>query len=155
MSIATEQPPGGTIHVVQSLDRRANRQDRRTRACGRRASDLPRCATSRRQCGTPPRRMGPYRLDEHKKEVFYNNVQVSLTRKEYELFYLIFSNPGRVFSTHQIAGMLWQGKPEVYLDAKEREIKQLVYTIRKKLKKISSGSEQIENIRGFGYRLRQ
>ncbi len=143
--------PRNSMKVVQGGDRRSNRCDRRQQYGGRRASDFSPPAPWRNYHW--PQHRGPYSLNEPKKEVFYKNTQVSLTRKEYELFRLLFSEPEQVFSTHQIAAALWQGRPEDYLDAKEREIKQLIYTIRKKLKTISDGAEQIENVRGFGYRL--
>jgi two-component system alkaline phosphatase synthesis response regulator PhoP len=81
-------------------------------------------------------------IDYDRFKVVKNNKSISLTRKEFDLINLLYSNPNKVFSREEIAVQLWKDK-EV---AKQRTIDIHVRNIRKRV-----GKEAIKTLKGIGY----
>ncbi len=46
-------------------------------------------------------------LDTMKKRVLIDNLPIDLTRKEYDLFTLLYNNPGKVYSRDEILDIIW------------------------------------------------
>jgi DNA-binding response OmpR family regulator len=77
--------------------------------------------------------------------VTMNNEVVDFTRTEFELLYLLASNPGRVFSRAYLLETVWG---ENYVDG-DRSVDNMVLRLRKKLPLIETC---IETVWGVGYR---
>lgn len=97
----------------------------------------------------PPLQAGPLVIDSQSKEVRLWDERVSLSPKEYELIHLLASEPGRVFSTHEILERVW---PQGYT-ATAKDVKQYIYLLRKKLEPDPKRPQLIVTVRGFGYKL--
>lgn len=87
---------------------------------------------------------GPYFLDEEKRLVFKGKVPISLTSKEFEMFYLLVKNIGRAFSREEILNIVWG---EDFFGS-DRVVDDLVRRLRKKMPTI-----KLETVYGYGYRL--
>lgn len=90
-------------------------------------------------------------LDLQQKIVLVDNVQVELTRKEYELLLYFISNRTKVISKSAIADHLWGEMA----DATENY--DFIYTHIKNLRRklVAAGSpDYIQSIYGMGYKLR-
>ena len=70
-----------------------------------------------------------------KKKVSIDGIEVSLTKKEFEILLLLLQNQGRVFSREDILAKVWQ--EEVYV--LDRTIDVNITRLRKK-------SENMENV---------
>lgn len=92
---------------------------------------------------------GKIRIDEHKRNIFYNNIEITLTTKEYEAFYLLASHPGWAYSKSQLYEYIWKEPATNCL----HPVENLIYQLRKKLKHCSrEASEHIVTINGYGYK---
>lgn len=96
-------------------------------------------------------RVGKLEIDQAAKQVYLAGKRVPLTPKEFALLSLLSSSPGRVFSSQEILEVVW---PESrYAD--DKNVKQCVYSLRKKLGEAAPGGEElIATQPGFGYFLR-
>ncbi len=91
-------------------------------------------------------RLGGLCLDDTGHTVTAAGERVELTRREYELLRLLLSHPGRVFTRDQLLGTLWG-----YDYAGEtRTVDVHIRTLRQKL---GPCGDQIETVRGVGYRM--
>lgn len=70
-------------------------------------------------------------------------VELRLPRKEFELLHFLASNPGKVFSRHELLDQIW-GQDVFVVD---RTVDVHVRKIREKL-----GNEYVETVKGVGYR---
>lgn len=104
-----------------------------------------------REEATPKRvRVGTLEVDLEAKRVYLSGRAVRLTPKEFALLSLLASSPGRVFSSREILNAVWPDSK--YAD--DKNVKQCVYSLRKKLGEAASGEELIVTEPGFGYFLR-
>lgn len=87
-------------------------------------------------------------VDYHK--VFINTQEVEFPRREFDLFYLLASNPGRVFTQEQLYEQICDGD---YLPT-ENSLNSCLRRIRRKLE-AAGASCAIQNTRGVGYRFLQ
>lgn len=85
----------------------------------------------------------PFRVDKDKYTVAKKNVEIQLPRKEFELLYLLASNPNKVVSRDKIFQKIW-GKDVIVLD---RTIDVHIRRLRKKI-----GEEYIKTVKGVGYK---
>lgn len=85
-------------------------------------------------------------LDEKAHAVSANGTTVSLTLKEYELLRLLLQNSGAVLTRNNLLGTIWGYD----FDGETRTIDVHIRTLRQKLGEVG---EQIETVRGVGYRL--
>ena len=83
-------------------------------------------------------------LDTIKKKVSISGVEVALTKKEFEILYLLLQNKGRVFSRETILEKVWQ--EEVYV--LDRTIDVNITRLRKK---IGAYGKCIVTRLGYGY----
>lgn len=89
---------------------------------------------------------GQLTVDVKSKTVAIDGVQVSLTKKEYNILILLLQNQGQHFSRQQIMDSVWDDDTFVG----DRSVDVHVARLRKKL---GSCGEYIVNHTGFGYRL--
>jgi len=92
---------------------------------------------------------GLLRIDPASKEVHLRDERVDLSPKEYELASLLASEPGRVFSTREILEKVWSDGNS----ATDKDVKQYIYLLRKKLEVDPEHPQVIVTVRGFGYKL--
>ncbi|GGA15813.1 response regulator [Okeania sp. KiyG1] len=90
-------------------------------------------------------------LNSQNCEVTYNNKQLNLTPKEYEILNLFMHNNQRVFSCSAILDKVWSFEDTPTEDTVRAHIKGL----RHKLKAVGAPSDLIETVYGLGYRLKQ
>ncbi|MFC7218636.1 response regulator transcription factor [Streptomyces polyrhachis] len=93
----------------------------------------------------PSLRLGPLHLQLPTRRVLVNEVEVALTRKEFDLLALLAHRPGVVFRREQIISEVWRTSWE----GTGRTLEVHVASLRSKL----GMPELIETVRGVGYRL--
>ena len=92
--------------------------------------------------------VGQLSLDTGTAQGKYEDKQLKLTPKEYNLLELFLRNPSRVYSRTQIVDHLWNfDDPPL-----EESVKAHIKGLRQKLKKVGA-VDWIENVYGLGYRL--
>ena len=72
---------------------------------------------------------------------------IQLTRREFDLLYLLASRPGQVFSREQLYSHIWNADTEFGVD---EAVRFQIKSLRKKLTR-TRGS-YIQTVRGIGYR---
>jgi DNA-binding response OmpR family regulator len=92
-------------------------------------------------------RHGELSMEINRREVTYAGRLISLTATEFLILQFLASNPGRVLSRPEISSLLREGDAAALGRAVDAHIK----SIRKAL---GGGGDEIETVRGFGYRLR-
>ncbi|NET25612.1 response regulator [Okeania sp. SIO1I7] len=90
-------------------------------------------------------------LNPQNCEVTYNNKQLNLTPKEYEILNLFMHNNQRIFNCSAILDKVWSWEDTPTEDTVRAHIKGL----RNKLKAVGAPSDLIETVYGLGYRLKQ
>ncbi|WP_371357509.1 response regulator, partial [Hydrocoleum sp. CS-953] len=90
-------------------------------------------------------------LNPQSCEVSYNDKQLNLTPKEYEILNLLMHNTQRVFSCSVILDRVWDLEDIPTEDTVRAHIKGL----RHKLKSADAPSDLIQTVYGLGYRLKQ
>jgi DNA-binding response OmpR family regulator len=85
---------------------------------------------------------GPLRIDAASREVSLHGRGVDVTRKEFDLLYLLASHPGTVISRKRIMQQVWGGSWS------RRTVDTHVSSLRGKL----GGSDWIVTVRGVGFR---
>lgn len=86
---------------------------------------------------------GDLKFDREKYLVYKNNIPINLAKKEFELFQLLTSKPGRVFTRYEIFSEIW-GMDVIVGD---RTIDVHIRKIREKI-----GDDFIKTIKGIGYK---
>jgi len=84
------------------------------------------------------------RINENGKQVFVNNNAIKLTKKEYEILYLLIKHSPRIFTRDDILNKVWQNESIVM----ERTIDVHITRLRKKL---CEYGDYIINRSGYGY----
>jgi DNA-binding response OmpR family regulator len=90
-------------------------------------------------------RRGRLMIDEERHEVSYDGSRVDLTATEFRILALLARGAGRVFSRNDIIDAILGTQVAIT----DRAIDVHITAIRKKL---GRGGEQIETVRGFGYK---
>lgn len=83
-------------------------------------------------------------IDMEKKKVSIDNEEISLTKKEFEILYLLLKNAGRVFSRDEILEKIWQDEAYVL----DRTIDVNITRLRKK---VGVYGKNIVTRLGYGY----
>lgn len=83
-------------------------------------------------------------IDLHKKKVFINEDEISLTKKEYEILNLLLLNKNRVYSREEIISRVWPDEVLVL----DRTIDVNITRLRKKIGKFG---KNIVTRLGYGY----
>lgn len=81
------------------------------------------------------------------RKVFIQTEEIRFPRREFDLFYLMVSNPNRVFKPEQLYQEVWG----IDYIPSENSLHSCIRRIRRKLEGISETSCQIINQRGVGY----
>lgn len=92
-------------------------------------------------------RNGDVTIDLSGHEVTYRGQRVSLTATEFRILEFLAARPGRVFSRDEIIDAALGNDTAVF----DRTVDVHITAIRRKL---GDGGEQIETVRGFGYKFR-
>ena len=106
----------------------------------------------RRQAGrraSPLHRLGNIEIDLLSHRVVKDGMELSLTRKEFEILELLLSRPGEVITRDEFLNKLWG--EEVYVT--HRVIDTHMAALRKKLEDDPNNPQHILSVRGVGYRL--
>ena len=85
-------------------------------------------------------------VDDERHLVTENDVEVELSKKEYDLLHLLFNNKGIVLSREKILDRVWQTN---YYSG-DRSVDIYISKLRDKLKSIS---KNIRTVKGVGYKL--
>jgi two-component system response regulator RegX3 len=107
-------------------------------------------AVTRRRDGAGARRellrAGPLEVDERARRATYDDRELQLTVKEFDLLALLASDPGSVVDRETILRRVW----DTTWYGGQKTIDVHVASLRKKI----GDSDAIETVRGIGYRLR-
>lgn len=103
-----------------------------------------RAILKRKRVGNQPSKIqiGDIHINKDKHTFYYNNQEISLARKEFNLLYLLMTIPGKVFSREEIIASVW-GDTIVG----NRTIDVHIRKIREKI-----GLNHIKTIKGVGYK---
>lgn len=85
-----------------------------------------------------------YELDEEQRKIYYDNNEIELTTKEFDLLMMFIKNKGIAFSRDKILENVWD---ENYFGS-DRVVDDTLRRLRKKLPNLN-----IHTIYGYGYRL--
>jgi DNA-binding response OmpR family regulator len=97
--------------------------------------------------------IGVFTVDDRRKRIYCDSELLSLTPKEFALLQRLLAEPETVYSAYDIAEFLWPGAPDELLLGKGHEIRQFIYSLRKKLAACGAEHARIRTIRGFGYQV--
>lgn len=87
-------------------------------------------------------------IDDDRHQVTEDGAEVELSKKEYDLLYLLFKNQGIVLSREKILDKVWH--TSYY--AGDRSVDIYISKLREKLKSIS---KNIRTVKGVGYKLEE
>lgn len=87
--------------------------------------------------------VGPFIIDKEQYTVLYNNKELNLPKKEFELLSLLMSKPSKVFHREEILQKIW-GNDIIVGD---RTIDVHIRKIREKIR-----NEYIKTVKGVGYK---
>ena len=90
--------------------------------------------------------LGEIKIDRAKYLVFINKNEISLPKKEFELFFLLASKPGDVFSRDQIMNKVWVSD----IIVGDRTIDVHIRKLREKI-----GDLYFKTVKGVGYKFNQ
>lgn len=85
-------------------------------------------------------------IDKNKYKIYQADQEVKLTKKEFELLVLLFSEPGKLFTRNEIMHKVWGDDSFVG----DRTIDVHIRKLRQKL-----GDDLISTIKGIGYQLQE
>ena len=90
--------------------------------------------------------LGEIKIDRNTYLVYLKNQEIALPRKEFELFYLLASKPGKVFTRDEIMGKVWGSEVVVG----DRTIDVHIRKLREKI-----GDLYFKTVKGIGYKFNQ
>jgi len=93
--------------------------------------------------------LGWLRINKGTRRVFVDEIEITLTHKEYELLYFLASQPEMVFSKETLYDRIWG--EDTYGDIKTVAVH--VSRLREKTEKNPSEPARIQTVWGAGYRL--
>jgi two-component system, OmpR family, response regulator ResD len=104
------------------------------------------------EANSPPSvvQAGTLRIDRVRFEVKVHDSEVKLSRKEFELLWVLASEDGRAFRREEIIDRVWGNG--FFLEARTVDVH--IARVRTKLKQASVNGPLIETVWGIGYRLR-
>ncbi len=93
----------------------------------------------------------PFKLDTYAQKLYKDNIEISVTPKEYMIMKIFTENPGKAFSRDELLNLAWGynfvGDPKI-VDVNIRRL-------RSKIEENPSDPTYIETIWGTGYRWRK
>ncbi len=84
-----------------------------------------------------------FHIDRHSYTAYSDNTELKLSRKEFELLFLLASHPGKIFRREEVFEKVWKKK----FETSNRTVDVHILRLRKKL-----GDEYIQTQKGVGYR---
>lgn len=90
--------------------------------------------------------LGEIKIDRNSYLVYIKNQEIALPRKEFELFFLLASKPGKVFTRDEIMGKVWGSEVVVG----DRTIDVHIRKLREKI-----GDLYFKTVKGIGYKFNQ
>lgn len=99
----------------------------------------------RKNRGEERLKMGPLVIDKEAHQATLNGEPLALTRKEFNLLYLLAKNKGRVYSRQQLLSLVWGDS----LRSSERTVDTHIKTLRLKL---GEQGKWIKTVWGIGYK---
>lgn len=93
-------------------------------------------------------RHGALTIDQAKRKVLRRGERVDLTPKEFDLLYLLASNPGKSYSRDRLLSIIWRYEFEGY----EHTVNSHINRLRAKVEENLSDPEYILTTWGIGYR---
>jgi DNA-binding response OmpR family regulator len=118
----------------------------RVRALLRRIAHMQRILEADRQPGEQPLTYGGLHIDPGQYQARLGDVELELTRTEFDLLCLLARHPGRAFSRAYLLDTVWG---ENYIPG-DRSVDNAILRLRKKLGALG---DAIETVWGVGYRL--
>lgn len=100
--------------------------------------------------GAPVVVHGAVRVDPGHHRATLREIAVPLTRIEFDLLYLLFRAPLRVFSRDELVERVYRGEALV----SDRTIDSHVKGLRRKFERIDASADPVETVFGVGYRAR-
>ncbi|MDX1628920.1 MAG: response regulator transcription factor [Fulvivirga sp.] len=88
------------------------------------------------------------KIDKSKRKVLCHDERVDLTPKEFDLLYLLASNPGKSYSRERLLGLIWGYEFEGY----EHTVNSHINRLRAKIENDLSSPKYILTTWGVGYR---
>ena len=88
-------------------------------------------------------------IDKSKHKVTIDDIEVSLTAREFDILYLLATNRGRVFNTEEIFEKVWK---ERYYQSNNTVMVHMS-RIRDKLEQHMAGNKIIHTVWGVGYKI--
>jgi DNA-binding response OmpR family regulator len=92
--------------------------------------------------------VGPYTLDLGLRSVTVNGIDAGLAPREFDLAWILFSQPSRLLTKDELLAMIWGKRSETGAHT----IAQNIYALRKKLAFDANGFE-LQSVYASGYRL--
>lgn len=90
------------------------------------------------------------RLNKQSGEAFYNDVNLNLTKKEFDVLFILVSNPNTVYAKNDLFEKVWGY--DSFGDTSTLTVH--INRLRDKLKEIAPDSDYIKTIWGRGYRIK-
>jgi len=90
-----------------------------------------------------PSGVSSVKIDPESYSVYLGSHAVHVSRKEFELLYLMASRPGKIFNRHELYEQIWKKK----YSSRDRTVDVHILRLRKKL-----GKDFIQTQKGVGYR---
>ena len=87
-------------------------------------------------------------IDVLKRQVFIEQVEVQLTKKEFDILLLLASRPGQVFTREHILDVIWHDDANV----SDRTVDVHIGRLREKITIDPDVPPHVETVRGVGYR---
>jgi DNA-binding response OmpR family regulator len=94
--------------------------------------------------------VGPLRIDYVRFEAKIGSHELKLSRKEFELLWVLASEDGRAFRRDEFIERVWGSG--YFIDARTVDVH--IARLRTKLKAVAGSTPCIETVWGIGYRLR-
>ncbi len=91
--------------------------------------------------------VGPFQIDRQNFRIFYDGIDLELTRKEYELLDLLLENNGQILPKDTLINRVW-GLDQ---DNGSNNLEAYIRLLRRKLS-VYNHKKIIKNIRGIGYK---
>lgn len=95
--------------------------------------------------------IGALSIDARLRKVTRDNIEISLTPKEFDILYFLAQNRGEVFTKKQIYQAVWED--DYMLD--DSNIMAFIRKLRKKIEPNPDDPEYIITIWGFGYKFNE
>ena len=88
-------------------------------------------------------------LDEERREVKVNDIDIHLTGYEFDILSILIKNPDKVYSRESLYEQVW--KNGYY--GEDNSVNVHISNIRKKIKSVSKDEEYIKTVWGIGFKL--